>query len=72
MESNRRDVSRGELRVPIRTEPLTIRIPHGLHADMVDLIQREGRWSGRQEFVLEAIKEKIDRHRKENPFGTKR
>jgi hypothetical protein len=72
MEPNRRDTSKGELLVRVSTIPLQLRVPSGLHSEMVRLISSEARWSGRQEFVLEAIKEKIDRHGKENPSGAKR
>lgn len=49
-----------------------LQIPEGLHDDMEKVIFSERRWFNRQKFVLEAIKEKIDRHRKENPFGASR
>ncbi len=61
-----------EVKIKVAREPLGLRVPVGLYNDMVQVIDAEKRWSGRQEFVLEAIKEKIDRHRKENPFGAKR
>lgn len=38
-------------------------VPKGLHDELVRLIKAEGRWSNRQEFAIEAIREKIERLR---------
>ncbi|MDE1822042.1 MAG: hypothetical protein KGI98_14475 [Euryarchaeota archaeon] len=62
----------GDVRVKVTTDPLQIRVPHGLHADMVALIESEKRWSGRQEFVLEALREKIERCRRNEQSTPKR
>jgi hypothetical protein len=53
----------GRKRVEVQTESVTTKFPAGLHAEMVSLIDREKRWFDRQEFIKEAVREKIERSR---------
>ena len=45
-----------------------LRVPVGLHEEMVGVIHAANLWKDRQAFILEAIKEKMERWRKEHPM----
>lgn len=49
-------------------ERVGLRVPVGLHQEMVAVIHSANQWKDRQAFILEAVKEKIERWRKENPM----
>ena len=53
----------GRKRVEVATESVTVLIPAGVHDEMILLIQSEKAWFDRQEFIKEAIREKLQRHR---------
>jgi hypothetical protein len=51
----------GVKRVNIPTERVTVLIPEGLYAEMVEVMTRERKWVDRVEFVRQAVREKVDR-----------
>ena len=57
---------RSKLEVP--EERVGLRVPVGLHAEMVAVIHSANQWKDRQAFILEAIKEKTERWRKDHPM----
>lgn len=50
---------RARERTPV--ERIPVNVPVGIYASLVATMKRKKRWFNRQEFVLEAIKEKIER-----------
>lgn len=53
----------GKKRVTVPIERVTVILPTGVHDDMVRLIGSERRWFDRQEFIKEAVREKIEREK---------
>ena len=62
----------GRSRARAPTEKVGIRIPLGLYREMMSIVEAANRWPDppRQNFILEAIKEKIERWGSEHSFGT--
>ncbi|HTT15190.1 MAG TPA: hypothetical protein VMG81_05380 [Thermoplasmata archaeon] len=58
----------GRSRLAVPEERLGLRIPVGLHEEMVGVIRAANQWKDRQNFILEAIKEKTERWKKEHPM----
>ena len=46
-----------------------VTLPDGLYEEMIRVIDNERRWVDRVEFIREAIKEKLERWKKEHPLG---
>lgn len=61
----------GKSRARAPTEKVGIRIPLGLYREMMAIVDSANLWSDppRQNFILEAIKEKIERWSSEHSFG---
>lgn len=57
----------GKVRVP--EEKVGLRLPKGLHDEMVRVIESAREWKDRQHFIAEAIREKIERWKREHPLG---
>jgi Arc/MetJ-type ribon-helix-helix transcriptional regulator len=53
----------GKKRVEVPLEKLGVMVPRGLHEELIRLIRAEGRWANRQEFLMEALREKIEREK---------
>ncbi|MHB8430183.1 MAG: hypothetical protein ACYDDZ_06585 [Acidimicrobiales bacterium] len=49
-------------------ESVTVSLPEGIYSDMIGVIETDRRWFDRVEFVREAVKEKIERWKKEHPL----
>jgi len=60
----------GAKKVVAKSELVGIRFPKAVYDEMVAIISTDDRWPypARQSFILEAVKEKIDRWRKEHPM----
>lgn len=50
-----------------KTRDVKIAVPLAVYNEMVHLISMEDRWAYPQNFIIDAINEKIDRWKKENP-----
>jgi metal-responsive CopG/Arc/MetJ family transcriptional regulator len=48
---------------------LTLQLPEGLFNEINSIITKEDLWMSSQDFIREAIKEKIERWKKENAVG---
>jgi hypothetical protein len=61
----------GRSRAHAPTEKVGLRIPLGLYREMMTIVDSANLWSEppRQNFILEAIKEKIERWSSEHSFG---
>jgi hypothetical protein len=51
----------------IEIKRLQLRIPIGLYDEMMRIINLEKKWNSPQQFIQEALNEKIDRWKKEHP-----
>jgi len=51
----------------IEIKRLQLRIPIGLYDEMMKIINLEKKWNSPQQFIQEALNEKIDRWKKEHP-----
>lgn len=61
-------VTRGAKRSAVGYEKVGITLPDGIYEEMVAIIETDRRWFDRVEFVREAVKEKIERWKKEHPL----
>jgi hypothetical protein len=61
----------GKSRAHAPTEKVGLRIPLGLYREMMAIVDSANLWSEppRQNFILEAIKEKIERWSSQHSFG---
>lgn len=48
---------------------VSVTIPEGVYADMIRIVETERRWTDRVDFAREAIKEKVEREKREHPLG---
>ena len=51
----------------IEIKRLQLRIPIGSYDEMMKIINLEKKWNSPQQFIQEALNEKIDRWKKEHP-----
>jgi hypothetical protein len=60
----------GKARAKAKTELVGVRIPQGTYTELIGVIEAGNQWPDppRQNFILEAIKEKIDRWKKDHPM----
>lgn len=60
----------GSKKVTGQGEPVGLRVPEAVYRKMMAILVSEDRWPypARQNFILEAIKEKIDRWKKDHPM----
>jgi len=60
----------GKSRASSQAEKVGLRVPLGLYREMMGIVDEAKMWSDppRQNFILEAIKEKVERWRRENPM----
>jgi hypothetical protein len=49
-----------------KTKPVLLKLPVGIYNDIIQAMNAEETWLTPQDFIKEAIKEKIDRHKKEH------
>jgi metal-responsive CopG/Arc/MetJ family transcriptional regulator len=50
-------------KVPVPYERIMVKLPAGLHEEIAGLLTRERRWPSRQDFIIDAVREKLDRLR---------
>ena len=53
----------------VRGEKINVLIPEGMLAKINDLLQRDQSWISIQEFIRQAVAEKIERIEKEHALG---
>lgn len=59
----------GKRRTVAGYQKVGVTLPDGLYEEMIRVIDNERRWVDRVEFIREAIKEKLERWKKEHPLG---
>jgi len=53
--------SRAKVEVPY--EHVHVKLPEGLHQELAEVLLRDRRWPSRQDFIIDAVREKLDRLR---------
>jgi metal-responsive CopG/Arc/MetJ family transcriptional regulator len=61
-------VAKGTKRSGVSYEKVGITLPEGVYAEMIGIIEADKRWFDRVEFIREAVREKIERWRKDHPM----
>ncbi|WP_428086275.1 hypothetical protein [Caldisericum sp.] len=49
------------------TKPVLLKLPKGIYDNILEIMKVENSWLTPQDFIKEAIKEKIERWKKEHP-----
>ena len=62
----------GKPKVEVGYERVETKVPFGLYSQMEKAVRELGMWPSRQDFVIEAIKEKLDRLAAGSPAGKTR
>jgi hypothetical protein len=50
-------------KVEIPYEHVHVKLPEGLHQELAEILLRERRWPSCQDFIIDAVREKLDRLR---------
>ncbi len=53
----------------VRTIPVNLRLPDGLYEEILEILQSERKWNSPQQFIQDALNEKIDRWKKDHAIG---
>jgi UTP:GlnB (protein PII) uridylyltransferase len=53
----------------VKTEQVNVRLPIGLYEEMIRIMDKEKKWNSPQQFIQDALNEKIDRWKKEHAVG---
>jgi metal-responsive CopG/Arc/MetJ family transcriptional regulator len=59
-------------KVPVPYEIVNVKLPLGLHSELADVLTREQRWPSRQDFIIDAVREKLDRLKRSAPSRTQK
>lgn len=54
-------------KVSVPYERIDTKVPIGLYRDLEEVLRTRQQWPSRQDFVIEAIKEKLERLRQDGP-----
>jgi UTP:GlnB (protein PII) uridylyltransferase len=53
----------------VKTEQVNIRLPIGLYDEMLTIMNKEQKWNSPQQFIQDALNEKIERWKKDHAVG---
>jgi len=51
----------------VTTYQVNLRLPEGIYQEILKIINLEKKWNSPQQFIQDALNEKIDRWKKEHP-----
>ncbi len=51
----------------VETTQVNVRLPIGLYQEIINIMEIEKKWNSPQQFIQDAINEKIDRWKREHP-----
>ncbi|MGC8585834.1 MAG: hypothetical protein ACP5L4_06975 [Thermoplasmata archaeon] len=51
----------------VKTYQINLRLPEGLYEEMMKIMNIEKKWNSPQQFIQDALNEKIERWKKEHP-----
>ncbi len=53
----------------VNTEQVNVRLPEGIYSEIIKIMNKEKKWNSPQQFIQDALNEKIERWKKENAVG---
>lgn len=53
----------------VKTVPVNLRLPDGIYEEILEILQSERKWNSPQQFIQDALNEKIDRWKKDHAIG---
>ena len=53
----------------VKTEQVNLRLPIGLYNEILSIMEKEKKWNSPQQFIQDALNEKLDRWHKEHAVG---
>ncbi len=53
----------------VSTEYVGLRLPVGIYEDIISIMEKEKKWNSPQQFIQDALNEKLDRWKKEHAIG---
>ena len=53
----------------VKTEQVNLRLPIGLYNEMLSIMEKEKKWNSPQQFIQDALNEKLDRWHKDHALG---
>lgn len=53
----------------VKTEQVNLRLPIGLYNEILSIMEKEKKWNSPQQFIQDALNEKLDRWHKDHALG---
>ena len=53
----------------VKTVPVNLRLPEGLYEEIIKILEKERKWNSPQQFIQDALNEKIDHWKKDHAVG---
>lgn len=53
----------------VKTVPVNLRLPEGLYEEIIKILEKERKWNSPQQYIQDALNEKIDRWKKDHAVG---
>jgi hypothetical protein len=53
----------------VRTEQVNVRLPIGIYEEIISIMDKEKKWNSPQQFIQDALNEKIEKWHKEHAVG---
>lgn len=53
----------------VKTVPVNLRLPEGLYEEIIKILEKERKWNSPQQFIQDALNEKIDRWHRDHAVG---
>jgi hypothetical protein len=53
----------------VKTVPVNLRLPEGLYEEVIKILEKERKWNSPQQFIQDALNEKIDHWKKDHAIG---
>ena len=53
----------------VKTEQVNVRLPIGLYNEMLTIMNKEQKWNSPQQFIQDALNEKINQWKKDHEVG---
>ncbi len=53
----------------VKTEQVNLRLPIGLYNEILSIMEKEKKWNSPQQFIQDALNEKLDRWHKDHAVG---
>ena len=51
----------------VKSVPVNLRLPEGIYGEIMGIMNKEKKWNSPQQFIQDALNEKIEKWKKENP-----